>query len=149
MSTDILLVCTEIWILLSTDIILMCTKLMIDMMILRRDDGKIVIINRIYGHMHYAYVSISKIVIFQKMCLWNLTLDFNFSNLLVCKRPCLPTPGFKCNITWGTWDLNSFLNFMDPILVFVLGFLFCQWDFTYNILKKAVSMPFQNLGIGM
>ena len=55
-----------------------------------------------------------------------LTLDLNFSNLLVCKRPCLLTPGFKCNITWGTWDLNSFL---DPILVF-LWFVFCQWDFT-------------------
>ena len=40
--------CTEVYIRLSTDIVLMCTKLVIDMMILRQDDGKIVIINRIF-----------------------------------------------------------------------------------------------------
>ena len=42
--------CTEVYIRLSTDIVLMCTKLVIDMMILRQDDGKIVLINRIEKH---------------------------------------------------------------------------------------------------
>ena len=48
-----------------------------------------------------------------------ITFSFSLFNLEACWLNCLATPGFKCSMTWGTWDLNStFLPVKPPILDF-------------------------------